>query len=118
MLTANLLFLKARIYFREVAKAPIYIYRWTLKPWFGWPCRHLPTCSDYALEAIDKNGVWKGGWLILSRLMRCHPWGTAGLDPVPDLTSKKYKLQPWRYGRWNDKHMVSCWSKNVDQDTK
>ena len=41
-------------------KAPIHLYRWTLKPYVGWNCRHLPTCSEYALEAIDKNGAWRG----------------------------------------------------------
>ncbi len=46
-------------------KAPIHLYRWTVRPWLGWPCRHLPTCSDYALEAIDTNGAWRGFWLTL-----------------------------------------------------
>ena len=65
--------------------APIALYRWTLSPLLGVNCRHLPTCSDYAREAIDRNGAWKGGWLALSRLCRCHPWGSHGYDPVPDL---------------------------------
>ena len=60
-------------------KAPIHVYRWTLKPLIGMECRHLPTCSEYALEAIDKNGAWKGFWLMISRLCRCHPWGTAAM---------------------------------------
>ena len=47
---------------REIAKAPVHAYRWTLKPLVGWECRHLPTCSEYALEAIDRNGAWRGGW--------------------------------------------------------
>ena len=46
-------------------------------------CRHLPSCSEYACEAIARHGAWRGGWLALARLGRCHPLGTAGLDPVP-----------------------------------
>ena len=90
---------------REVAKAllksPILLYRYTLSPFVGWHCRHLPTCSEYANEAIDRNGAWKGGWLTLARLLRCNPWGSSGLDPVPDLQEVKHPwYAPWRYGRW------------------
>ena len=45
---------------KAVAKAPVHAYRWTLKPLIGWECRHLPSCSEYALEAIDRNGAWRG----------------------------------------------------------
>ena len=87
-------------------KAPIHIYQWTLRPWLGWPCRHLPTCSDYALEAIDRNGAWRGFWLTTSRLCRCHPWGTHGHDPVPDLGGVRHPLlAAFRYGRWTGRHL-------------
>ena len=85
---------------RAVLLAPITVYRWTVSPLLGVNCRHLPFCSDYAREAIDKNGVWKGSWLALSRLSRCHPWGSHGFDPVPDLRDEHYPFAPWRYGRW------------------
>jgi putative membrane protein insertion efficiency factor len=85
---------------KSLAKAPIHAYRWTLKPLIGWECRHLPTCSEYALEAIDRNGAWRGGWLALSRICRCHPWGTHGFDPVPDISCERHPLASWRYGRW------------------
>ena len=89
-----------------VFKAPIYAYQWTLRPWLGWPCRHLPTCSDYALEAIDRNGAWRGFWLTTSRLCRCHPWGTHGHDPVPDLGGVRHPLlAAFRYGRWTGRHL-------------
>ena len=48
------------------------------------PCRHVPSCSTYAVEALEIHGAAKGSWLALRRLARCHPWGTQGYDPVPD----------------------------------
>jgi len=89
----------------RAAKAPllgaIALYRLIFSPLVGAHCRHLPTCSDYAREAIETNGAWKGGWLALARLCRCHPWGSAGLDPVPDLRNERHPFAPWRYGRWS-----------------
>lgn len=46
-------------------------------------CRYMPSCSAYAIEAIERHGIIKGGWLALKRLLRCHPWGGHGYDPVP-----------------------------------
>lgn len=48
------------------------------------PCRYLPTCSAYAAEALDRHGAWRGGRLALRRVLRCHPWGGSGFDPVPE----------------------------------
>ena len=48
------------------------------------PCRYVPSCSTYALEAVERHGAVKGSWLALRRLGRCHPWGGFGFDPVPD----------------------------------
>jgi uncharacterized protein len=47
------------------------------------PCRYDPSCSNYALEALDRHGAVRGGWLTVRRLARCHPWGGHGWDPVP-----------------------------------
>lgn len=66
-----------------VVKAPIILYRYTLSAFIGRTCRHLPTCSEYTLEAIDRHGAGRGLWLGLKRIARCHPWGTSGYDPVP-----------------------------------
>jgi uncharacterized protein len=92
---------------RMFAKAPVRAYRWTLKPLMGVECRHLPTCSQYALEAIDANGAWRGSWLALSRICRCHPWGTHGWDPAPNIKTDHHPLAPWRYGRWSGRHMAN-----------
>jgi putative membrane protein insertion efficiency factor len=48
------------------------------------PCRYWPSCSNYAIEAIERHGARKGGWLAMVRIGRCHPWGGHGVDPVPD----------------------------------
>ena len=48
------------------------------------PCRYWPTCSQYAIEAIERHGAGRGGWLAVRRIGRCHPWGGHGVDPVPD----------------------------------
>jgi len=82
-------------------------YRYTLSPLIGFHCRHLPTCSAYADEALDRYGLWAGGWMTLARLCRCHPYGTSGLDFVPQDPPRGARWYvPWRYGRWrgvNDK---------------
>jgi len=62
--------------------AVIYVYRYTLSPYFGNACRFEPTCSRYAEEALRKYGAWKGSIMAAKRMLRCHPWGGAGYDPV------------------------------------
>ena len=69
---------------RRGGRALVKLYRYTLSPLIGFHCRHLPTCSDYADEALERHGLWAGGWMTLARLLRCHPYGTSGLDFVPD----------------------------------
>jgi uncharacterized protein len=64
--------------------ALIGLYRLTFSAILGRSCRFLPTCSDYAQEALAKHGAARGSWLALRRIARCHPWGGSGFDPVPD----------------------------------
>jgi putative membrane protein insertion efficiency factor len=61
----------------------IRIYQCTLSPLIGPACRFYPSCSQYALEAVLRFGLLRGGWLALRRLARCHPWHAGGFDPVP-----------------------------------
>jgi putative membrane protein insertion efficiency factor len=61
----------------------IKIYQWIISPLLGPKCRFTPTCSHYAVEALKKYGPFKGFWLSLKRIGRCHPWGGHGYDPVP-----------------------------------
>jgi putative membrane protein insertion efficiency factor len=58
-------------------------YRLFISPWLGCNCRYLPSCSEYAMEAIASRGVVRGSGLALWRLLRCNPWGGSGYDPVP-----------------------------------
>ena len=65
------------------ASGLIRIYQWLVSPLLPRACRFAPSCSEYAAEAIALHGVARGGWLALRRLLRCHPWGGDGFDPVP-----------------------------------
>jgi len=62
---------------------PVRAYRLLFSPWVGHNCRYQPTCSAYALEALERHGPLKGGWLALKRILRCNPFGGRGYDPVP-----------------------------------
>ncbi|MEN2992435.1 MAG: membrane protein insertion efficiency factor YidD [Bacteroidia bacterium] len=61
----------------------IWMYQRFLSPLLPPSCRYVPTCSEYAKEALRRYGLWKGLWLALRRFSRCHPWGGSGYDPVP-----------------------------------
>lgn len=84
-------------------------YRYTLSPIIGFHCRHLPTCSEYADDALNRHGFWAGSWMTLARLCRCHPWGTSGLDFVPQTVPRNARWYlPWRYGRWAGVNAVAA----------
>ncbi len=86
---------------RLLGRGLVKVYRYTLSPIIGFHCRHLPTCSDYADQVLERHGLWAGIWMTLARLCRCHPFGTSGLDFVPEaLPVKSRWYLPWRYGKW------------------
>lgn len=94
--------------FDAAAKAPrragrglVWLYRHTISMLAGRECRYLPTCSEYADEALARHGLWAGSWMALARICRCHPLGTSGLDFVArELPAAARWYMPWRYGRW------------------
>ena len=69
--------------FARVLLTPVYIYRYFISPLLGVNCRFTPTCSAYTIEAAEKYGALRGGWLAVKRIVRCHPFGGSGHDPVP-----------------------------------
>ena len=68
---------------KKLLLAAIRFYQREISPLFPARCRYIPTCSEYAVEAVEKYGALKGGWLALKRLLRCHPFHKGGYDPVP-----------------------------------
>ena len=69
--------------FAHIAALPVRFYRLVISPLIGSNCRYQPTCSAYALDALQEHGAFKGAWLTAKRIGRCHPWGGDGYDPVP-----------------------------------
>lgn len=97
---------------RMLGRVLVSLYRYTLSPLLGPRCRHLPSCSEYADEAITRFGLWRGSWMALARILRCQPWGTQGLDFVPAaLPDNARWFMPWRYGRWRgtNEHAPGCY---------
>jgi uncharacterized protein len=101
MIDLNRLFDAGKSAPRLAGRGLVLAYRYSLSPLIGANCRHLPTCSDYADEALARFGLWAGGWMTLARLCRCHPLGTSGLDLVLKAAPPgACWYLPWRYGRW------------------
>lgn len=67
-----------------IVSVPVRFYRLVISPLIGANCRYHPTCSSYALEALEKHGAVKGGSLAIKRILKCHPLGGSGIDNVPD----------------------------------
>ena len=87
-----------------ISGAVLRVYKLTFSPLFaafGVQCRHSPTCSEFAAEAMTRHGAWAGGWMGLARFIRCRPGGTHGHDTVPDVLPNNARWwTPWRYGMW------------------
>ena len=69
----------------KAASLPIHFYRYVISPLTPAACRHIPTCSVYSLQALQKYGLFRGGIMAANRIARCNPWGTQGYDPVPEM---------------------------------
>ena len=69
--------------FGSILIGMIRFYQRAVSPWTPAACRYTPTCSEYARQAIEAHGAGRGGWLAVRRILRCHPWGGHGFDPVP-----------------------------------
>jgi len=84
---------------RKIFTAPllglIYLYKYLISPLLPGGCRHYPTCSSYAIDALNRYGVFKGSLMAASRIGRCHPWGTHGYDPVPGFIFKKLNMKKY-----------------------
>jgi len=68
-------------------------YQAAISPYMPSSCRYTPTCSHYTVEALQKHGLFKGGWLAIKRIGSCHPWGGKGYDPVPEVNHKHQKTK-------------------------
>ncbi|MDF1548551.1 MAG: membrane protein insertion efficiency factor YidD [Bacteroidales bacterium] len=75
---------------------PVKFYQLFISPILPQTCRHVPSCSNYTIEALQKHGPIKGSWLSLKRISRCNPWGTSGYDPVPPKGIKVYKFKKYK----------------------
>jgi putative membrane protein insertion efficiency factor len=93
--------------FARLIALPVHAYRLIFSPWVGFNCRYQPTCSAYALEALEKHGAIKGTWLAARRIGRCHPFGGDGYDPVPDKNAHPPRTTGQLIGYFFSKKMVT-----------
>ena len=85
-----------------ILRGLVRLYQLFLSPVLPPSCRYVPSCSDYALEALAQHGPLRGLWLAARRLARCHPWGGSGYDPVPPAAERRHPhphcIAPWSHG--------------------
>lgn len=78
---------------RQLLISLVKAYRLLISPLLGKPCRFYPSCSEYGIEALEKHGAIKGSYLIINRILRCHPFAKGGIDHVPSVTCKHQKIK-------------------------
>jgi len=83
-------------FFVGILLVPIKIYQWFISPYLPQSCRHVPSCSNYAVEALKVHGPILGFWLSVKRISRCNPWGTSGYDPVPPKGLKVFNFKKYK----------------------
>jgi hypothetical protein len=76
--------IKRHVSLTQCFRLPVVLYRLTISPLLGSRCRFYPSCSQYALDALERHGAFRGAWLAMRRVGRCHPWHEGGYDPVPE----------------------------------
>jgi len=82
-----------KLFFSFLLLIPIRFYQLVISPYTTSSCRHIPSCSKYSVEAIKTHGPIGGLWLGTKRILKCHPWGTEGLDPVPPKGAQIYTFK-------------------------
>jgi len=70
----------------------LFAYKWAISPLLPPACRFVPTCSEYAMEAVERYGALRGGWMTFTRILRCHPFSRSGYDPVVRAAAEKHSL--------------------------
>ncbi|BAQ46266.1 MULTISPECIES: membrane protein insertion efficiency factor YidD [Methylobacterium] len=99
---------------RRAAHLAIRGYQLSLSGLVGRQCRHWPSCSAYTDEAIQRHGLWAGGWMGFARICRCGPFGTHGLDLVPETLPPGAWHRPWAYARWRGVNAPPPLCENVE----
>jgi hypothetical protein len=103
----------------RAARGLIFLYRATFSAFAGRHCRYLPTCSEYADEAIRRHGLWAGGWMAAARICRCRPGGGDGFDPAPEaIPENATPFTPWRYGRWRQPYSCEAVERSVAKEKR
>jgi len=82
-------------FYQSCVRGCLRAYKLTLSPLIGRQCRYLPSCSEYAAEALIGHGPWRGSWLAAKRVCRCNPWGGSGYDPPPPPGGDKVSPRKW-----------------------
>lgn len=106
---------KASHWPRQAAHIAIRGYQLSFSMLVGRHCRHWPSCSAYTDEAIQRFGLWRGGWMGFARICRCNPYGTSGIDLVcEELPSGARWYRPWAYGRWRGTNAPAALDPDAD----